>query len=210
MVCPAKNVTYKELENIFFENFEELDISKFLSDENVTIKLKKVKENKIAENKYKLQEIDSDTEKILKMIDISEEERSLKIYDKEIAKNEAAKEKLIAENKKLEQEIEELSEQRLKLKRQKDSIKEVYSFLESAKDEQELIDRRIQLRQEIKNMVEWIKIYSLQDEYKEYEEIESGIIRHMASKKIDKIRIKFRGSNRLRAVFLNTAAEVMD
>jgi hypothetical protein len=157
-----------------------------------------------------LEEIDSETKKILKMIDISEEEKSLKIYDKEIAENEAAKEKLLAENKKLEQVIKELSEQRLKLKKQKDSIKEVYSFLESAKDEQERIGRRIQLRQEIKNMIEWIKIYTLQEEYKEYEEIEPGIIRHMASKSIDKIRIKFRGSKKLRAVFLKSGGEIIE
>ena len=43
----------------------------------------------------------------------------------------------------------------------KDSIKEAYSFLESAKDEQERVDRRFQIRHEIQNMFEWIKIYIL-------------------------------------------------
>jgi hypothetical protein len=85
-----------------------------------------------------------------------------------------------------------LTKQRDTLKKQKDSIKEVYSFLESAKDEQELIDRRFQLRHEIQNMFEWIKIYPLQDKYVEYDEVEPGIIQIMKSKHINKMRYKFR------------------
>jgi len=99
---------------------------------------------------------------------------------------------LKAENKKLIQEIEDLSKQRDTLKKQKERIKEVYSFLETAKDEQERIDRRFQLRHEIQNMFEWIKIYPLEEDYKEYDEIEPGIIQHMKSKYIKKLRYKFR------------------
>ena len=75
---------------------------------------------------------------------------------------------------------------------QKDSIKEAYSFLESAKDEQERVERRLQVRPEIQNMFEWIKIYTLQEKYKEYDEIEPGIIQHMKSKYMKKLRYKFR------------------
>ena len=60
-------------------------------------------------------------------------------------------------------------------------------------------------------MVEWIKIYTLKDKYNEYEEIEPGIIRHMASKTIDRIRIKLRGSNTLlRIIYLKSSGEVID
>jgi len=210
MVCPAKNVPYNEFEKIFFENFEELDFNKLLPDGNEATKLRKVKENELSKNNFELEKLKSQIDSLLEMSDYTGDEENKKMYEQKTTEKRTKRDKLLIENKKLEQEIDELSEQRLKLKRQKDSIKEVYSFLESIKDEQELIDRRIQLRQEIKNMVEWIKIYSLQDKYKEYEEIEPGIIRHMASKRIDKIRIKFRGSNRLRAIFLNSAGEVID
>ena len=192
MVCTAKSVRYDEFERIFFKNFDELDITTLLPDEDETTKLKKEKENKISENNFKLNEFESEIKKIIKMIDISKNEKSLKRYDKEIAENLTAKEKLQAENQKLEQEIEDLREQRKKLKKQKDSIKEVYSFLETAKDEQERIDRRFQLRQEIQNMFEWIKIYPLQEKYKEYDEIKPGIIQHMKSKYIKKLTYKFR------------------
>jgi hypothetical protein len=53
-------------------------------------------------------------------------------------------------------------------------------------------ERRFQLRYEIQNMFEWIKIYTLQEEYKEYDEIEPGIIQHMKSKYIKKLKYKFR------------------
>jgi DNA invertase Pin-like site-specific DNA recombinase len=48
------------------------------------------------------------------------------------------------------------------------------------------------------------------EDAEKYEEIEPGIIRHMASKSIHKIRIKFRGSKKLRAVFLNSAGEIIE
>jgi hypothetical protein len=57
-------------------------------------------------------------------------------------------------------------------------------------------------------MVEWIKIYPLQEEYKEIEEIEPGIIKHMESKYIDKVRIMFKGSNVLRILLLKGYGEI--
>jgi len=208
--CNARHVPYNEFEKIFFENFEELDINKFLPDEDETTKLKKEKEQQISENKHKLKDIETETKKILKMIDISEEDKSLKIYDKEIADNETTKEQLLVENKELEHEIINLDEQRIKLRKQKDNIKEAYSFLESAKDEEERISRRIQLRQEIKNMVEWIQIHTKQDNYQHHEEIEPGTIKIVKSKSMDRIRIKFRGSKKLRIIYLNSTADISD
>jgi len=192
MICLARTVRYDEFERIFFENFDELDINKLLPDDDKTTKLRKEKENKLSENNYKLEELEYQIDNLLETISITKDEENKKIYDQKVTEKRTAKEKLLAENQKLEQEIKELVEQPEKLKKQKDSIKEVYSFLESAKDEQERVDRRFQLRQEIQNMFEWIKIYTLQEEYKEYDEIEPGIIQHMKSKYIDRLSYKFR------------------
>jgi len=192
MICEAKPVRYDEFKRIFFENFDELDINKLLPDEDETTKLKKEKENKLSENNYKLNDLKTQIDNLLETISITEDEENKKIYDHKVTEKRTAKEKLQVENKKLIQELEDLSKQREKLKTQKDSIKEVQSFLKSAKDEQERVDRRFQLRQEIQNMCEWIKIYTLQEEYKEYDEIEPGIIQHMESKYIKKLRYKFR------------------
>ncbi len=209
-VCTAKSVRYDEFERIIFENFEELDIGTLIPDEDKTTKLKKEKENKISANNFKLNDLDSRINNLITFISKTEDEENQKMYDQRVTEKRSAKDKLLAENKNLEQEIKDLVEQRQRLKKQKDNIKEVYSFLESAKDEQKRIDRRFQLRQEIKNMIEWIKIYTLQEEYKEYEEIKPGIFQHMASKSIDRIRIKFRGSKNLRIIYLKSSGEIIE
>lgn len=192
MVCTAKSVRYDEFERIFFQNFDELEITKLLPNEDETTKLKKQKENKISENNLKLNDLDSQINNLLETISITDDQENKKIYDHRITEKRSAKEELLTKNISLEQEIKDLVEQRKRLKEQKDNIKEAYSFLESAKDEPELIDRRFQLRHEIQNMFEWIKICTLQEKYKEYEEIEPGIIQHMKSKYIKKLRYKFR------------------
>jgi hypothetical protein len=208
-VCDAKTVRYDEFERIFFENFEELDMGKLIPNDNETTKHKKVSENKISENNYKLKELENQIDNLLETISITDDEENKRVYDGKVTEKRLAKEKLQTENQQLEQEMENLADQRKKLVKQKDIINEVYSFLKSAKDEQERIDRRFLLRQEIKNMIEWIRIYTLQEKYAAYEEIEPGIIRHMGSKTIDRIRIKFRGSKILRVIFLKSNIDVL-
>lgn len=191
-VCTAKNVRYDEFERVFFENFDELDITGLLPDEDETTKLKKQKEKELSVNNSKLIDLDSQIDNLLETISITDDEENKKIYDKKVTEKRSAKEELLAKNKSLEQEIKNLYEQRKRLKKQRDNIKEAYSFLETTKDEQEQVERRFQLRHEIQNMFEWIKIYTLEDKYKEYVEIEPGIIQHMKSKYIKKLRYKFR------------------
>jgi DNA invertase Pin-like site-specific DNA recombinase len=209
-VCNARHVPYNEFEKIFFENFEELDINKFLPDEDETTKLKKVKENELAKKKYELDEILKQIKKLLEMEDYTGEEENKEMYDQRATQHRTTRDNLLVQIKIIEQEIEDLTKQRLTLKKQTDIIKEAYSFLESAKDEQERINRRIQLRQEIKNMIEWIKIHTKQDNYQNHEEIEPGIIRIVKSKSMDRIRIKFRGSKKLRVIYLNSTADISD
>lgn len=57
-------------------------------------------------------------------------------------------------------------------------------------------------------MIEWIKIYIKQDIYQKHEEIEPGIVRIVKS--MDRIRIKFRDTDKLRAIFLNSSTDTLD
>jgi len=191
-ICTAKTVRYDKFERIFFENFPEFDISKYLPDHdektNEIIELNS--ELSAIEDKDK--ELDSDIKNLMNISSKTDDEENQKLYDIEITEKRIAKEQLKPEYKKIEQKIKELSEQPENVMKQKDRINEVYNFLESAKDEKEGIDRRLQVKQEIQNMFYWIKIYPLQEEYKEYDEIEPGIIQHMKSKYIDRLSYKFR------------------
>ena len=141
-----------------------------------------------------MNELESQIDNLLEMTNYTGEEENKKLFNQKLTEKRTAKEKLLVENKKLYQDIKDLTEQRDKLKKQKDSLKEAYSFLESAKDEEERVERRFQLRHEIQKIFEWIKIYTLQEKYKEYDEREPGIIQHMKSKYIKKLRYKFRNT----------------
>lgn len=57
-------------------------------------------------------------------------------------------------------------------------------------------------------MIEWIKIHTKLDKYPNNEEIEHGITRVVKSKNIDMMRIKFRGSDKLRVLFLNSKRDL--
>ena len=60
-------------------------------------------------------------------------------------------------------------------------------------------------------MFEWIKIYPLLEKYKGYDEIEPGIIQHMKSKYIEKMRYKFRNvklHGRGGALYLNDYIDI--
>jgi len=192
MVCTAKSIPYDEFEKVFFENFDELDINKLLPTEDETTQLKKDKENVLAINNLKLEELESQLDYLAELVLSNRDNETLERFDRKNEETKNVVAQLQEENEKLVQEIEELTKQRDTLKKQKDSIKEVYSFLGSANDEQELIDRRFQLRHEIQKMFEWIKIYPLQDKYVEYDEIQPEIIQLMKSKYINKLRYKFR------------------
>jgi len=207
-ICLAKSVRYSEFEKIFFENFEELDISKLIPDQDEVNELIKEKEKQYTANKYKISELEKQINNLLNMIAETSDKRNRKLFDEKITEKRNDEEQLIAESKVIEKEIKEILEQKDNLIKKKDALKEIYSYLGSAKDEDERINRRLQLRQEIQNMVEWIKIYPLQEEYKEYEEIEPGIIKHMESKYIDKVRIMFKGSNELRILLLKGYGEL--
>ncbi len=58
--------------------------------------------------------------------------------------------------------------------------------------------------------IEWIKIHTKLGKYQNNEEMEGGIIRIVKSNNIDMIRIKFRGSDKLRAIFLNSTTDFID
>jgi len=205
MVCTAKSVRYDEFERMLFENFYELDITKLLPDEDETTKLKKQKENELAKNRHELEELESQIDYLTELLISNRDEETLERFDRENEKIKVVVAQLKEENKKLIQDIEDLTKQRDTLKKQKERIKEVYSFLDSGKDEQERINRRFQLRHEIQNMIEWIEIYTPKEENEKYEEKELSIIKHKARKTIDSIIIMFKVSKTLlRGIFVTS------
>ncbi len=206
--CSAKPVRYDEFEKLFFDNFEELNISQLVfSKDETQVRLNEL-ETQITINNQRIAEKDNEVENLSDTIGQTKDSRVREQLEKRLSKAFDDKEELEAENKELEQEITELKQQEKGPEEYMEQAKEVYHLLDSAKDEEERIELRLYLRQQIQKMIEWIKIYPLQEEYKEVQETEEpGIVKIMKSKYIDKVRIKFKGSRNLRVLYLKNYAE---
>ncbi|WP_235836058.1 recombinase family protein [Acetivibrio thermocellus] len=209
--CTAKPIRYEEFEQLFFDNFEELDISQLIPGEDETQARINELEKLLTVNRQRLLEIDSKVENFSDTIGRTKDSRIREQLEKKLSQAFDDKESLESENKKFEREITELRQQKAGLEKNIEQAKEIYQLLNSAQGETERIELRLRLRQQIQKSIEWIKIYPLQEPYQEIQETEEpGIVKIMKSKYIDKVRIKFRGSRDLRVLYLKNHAELSE
>jgi DNA invertase Pin-like site-specific DNA recombinase len=209
--CTAKPIRYEEFEQLFFDNFEELDISQLIPGEDETQARINELEKLLTVNRQRLLEIDSKVENFSDTIGRTKDSRIREQLEKKLSQAFDDKESLESENKKFEREITELRQQKAGLEKDIEQAKEIYQLLNSAQGETERIELRLRLRQQIQKSIEWIKIYPLQEPYQEIQETEEpGIVKIMKSKYIDKVRIKFRGSRDLRVLYLKNHAELSE
>ncbi|MGI6544081.1 MAG: recombinase family protein [Limnochordia bacterium] len=209
--CTAKPIRYEEFEQLFFDNFEELDISQLIPGEDETQARINELEKLLTVNRQRLLEIDSKVENFSDTIGRTKDSRIREQLEKKLSQAFDDKERLESENKKFEREITELRQQKAGLEKDIEQAKEIYQLLNSAQGETERIELRLRLRQQIQKSIEWIKIYPLQEPYQEIQETEEpGIVKIMKSKYIDKVRIKFRGSRDLRVLYLKNHAELSE
>jgi DNA invertase Pin-like site-specific DNA recombinase len=209
--CTAKPIRYEEFEQLFFDNFEELDISQLIPGEDETQARINELEKLLTVNRQRLLEIDSEVENFSDTIGRTKDSRIREQLEKKLSQAFDDKERLESENKKFEREITELRQQKAGLEKDIEQAKEIYQLLNSAQGETERIELRLRLRQQIQKSIEWIKIYPLREPYQEIQETEEpGIVKIMKSKYIDKVRIKFRGSRDLRVLYLKNHAELSE
>lgn len=170
--CSAKTIRYEEFEQLFFDNFEELDISQLMPGKDETmIKLNEL-ENKVTANRQRLVELDNEIKNLSGSIRRTKDNRVREQLEKDMSNAYDDKEKIEAEIKEHDQEIIELQQLTAGLEESINQAKEVYDILNSTNNENELIELRLKLRQQIQKMIEWIKIYPLQEPYREVQEIE--------------------------------------
>jgi len=208
--CTAKAIRYEEFEKLFFDNFEELDINALIPNEEEKQSQIIELENTMTADKQRLLEIHVEIENLTDSIGHTKDARVREQLEKRLSKAFDDKEHLQSKNWQYEQEIIELKRQKEELKKDIAQSQEIYSLLEDASDESDQINLRLCLRQQIQKIIEWIKIYPLQEDYKEIQEIEPGLVKMMHSKYIEKVRMKFRGGSPylLRALYLTGTAEV--
>jgi hypothetical protein len=209
--CSAKAIRYEEFERLFFENFEELDISQIIPGKDETQAQINELEKKLITNRQQILEINAMIENLTDSIASTKDRRTREQYDKRLTKLFNDRDGLEFESKEFERVITELRQQKTEIESNAEQIKEVYRLLENAKDEKKRIEMRLRLRQQIRKVIDWIKIYPLQESYQDIQETEDpDIVKIMKSKYIDKVRIKFNGSRELRALYLKNHAELIE
>lgn len=248
--CTAKPVRYNEFETMFFENVEELDINNIIPKESDSEKRIHEIEKKFRSNKGQISNLANQINRLEQhLINLGETEDVRPLLR---LRNSAEKEKeeLEIANIELAKEKEQLTNQSKEIRKNFEAYKEIHHLLDSSIDEQEKINIRLKLRQEIIRLIEWIKIYPLRpniekvadlkakedkalnlikDKKEKGEKIglglkvrlnvlqqrihsleneETDIVQYMESKYIDKVRIKFNGSGKLRILSLKRYEEV--
>lgn len=206
--CPAKTIRYDEFEKLFFDNFEELDLSALVpGNGEIESRLNMLKIT-LSANEERLSEIEGEIENLTETIATTKDSRVRKSLDKRLTGRFDEQERLKAENISHNQEMDDLRRQKENLQENIDKAMEIYSLLDSTRDE-ERVALRLKLRREIKTLIDRIDVYPLQEKFTEIEEVEPGIIKHMKSKYIDKVRIKFKGSRKLRLLYLKRYGEIV-
>lgn len=208
--CEASYIRYDEFEKLIFENLEELNISELLPDAD-SIKLQSSKnQQEITALSLQIVEFDKQTENLLDSVSKTNDSRIRVIMGNRLVKIVNDKEAAIQKINSLKIENEKLLSDSKQLQTSIDASKEIYSLFKACKDENEKIDLRLKLRGEIRTLINNIKVWPLQEKYVEYKELddEPGIIQHMNSKFIDKIRIEFANVSKRRWLFLKSHVEV--
>lgn len=204
--CDAKPIRYDEFERLIFSNFEELNISDLLPDsDEIQIQLNDIN-RRLTAHRYELNELDSGIENISDIVFTTKDARVREGLEKRLSDTYDKKEQISKEIKYLTKESLNLQTEAQEMQKNIDTAKELYSFLQSAKDEQERISMRLKLSAEIRKLVKSIEIYPLQEDYKPFEEIEPEVYQFMNSKHIDYIRIRFNEGRKKRLLYLKTVA----
>ena len=204
LICTAKNVSYSEFEQLFFNDFDEFNIHDFLpgKDERQT-EINNL-EKEISVGLYNFRDMEKQMENLLQSIRKTSDEEIRAIYEQELVKVKDEKAAIYRQIELDRIQLEKLRQNGKELERNINSAKEIYSLLDSVKDEDEMIDLRFRLRAQIRNICNLIEVYPLKEPYKAKKEIEPGIIQIMNSKRIDKVRIRFNGSKKKRVIYRKT------
>lgn len=206
--CSANAVRYDEFEQLFFREFEELDITRLMPNQDeVRLRLNKLEQRKIASHQ-KARELESQIENLTDSIALTSDSRIRTTLEARLSKTFDKLEALQTETVRIEKEIEQTAQQKDQLQSNIDQAKEVYELLGSSRNEHDRINMRLRLRQEIRRLVKRIEVYPLQEAFNAVQETEEpGIVKLMASRYMDKVRIKFRGSYNMRVLYLKRYAE---
>ena len=206
--CTAKAVRYDEVESMFFKDFDELDISKFIpgADESKAKINTLIKQIQVLQ--YRHGELERKRKNLLEQM-ANEDDPELRQEISDLVKGQRAEQKeLIHSIEAHELELAKLKANGKTLKEGIEQAREIYCLMDSVKSEGELIEIRKRLRQQIRSICREIKIVPLTEKYQPVKEIEPGIIQTMYSRSIDRVKIYFHGAKKVRILLAKRVGEI--
>jgi len=180
--CTAKPVHYNEFFDLFFENFEELDISQLMPEEKKTKSQIQLISKEIDANKGLIIELLKQEENGAKILLKTSFTQVSGAIERELNRIVTDRIALEAKNEDLIKERTILVNQRTHLEKDFEGLKEIHQLLNQSKDEEERINIRLKLRSVLGGMIDWIKIYPLQTDPQRLERL---IVRREELKKSD-------------------------
>jgi DNA invertase Pin-like site-specific DNA recombinase len=198
--CDAKPVRYDEFEHLFFHHIK-AKMPEILSRVSPHDDQKQKRLNDIAaeivSNKQQIKELGKSFERLTEHIYRSSNAQTREgneIVNRKLASD---REQLIKRNGKLLEEKAKLEKQEDELEQAFNKVNDIYDLLASTADEQERIDLRHKINQEIKGIFEWINIYPLREPYERIRAIQDDadyvVLQVMKSKYIEAVNYKLKG-----------------
>lgn len=200
--CNAKSIRYDEFERLIFDNFEELNISEIMPGQDEAQAQVNDLRRRIDAGNAKARELAEQETNLIDSIATTADKRIRQALDKRLVKVMDDKQAVIQETKELKRTLSDVEQASKNLSQMIDHAREIYSLMDQTTDEQGRINLRMKLRTQIRKLVDVIEVYPLDQPYKARQEDKDGIITTMDSKFIEKVRIKFKGSRKLRIIGL--------
>jgi len=199
--CDARNIRYEDLENLFFSNFEEMDLKDLMPKEkDIITELQEVKQKHLLlsiELEDLQRQINNGTNTLLN-------QDSAEIRDLLIPKLSELKDKLILKEKELQnssKRINELNQQDNVTIDGVNNLLELKQVFDNTKTEEELTDLRYKIRHQIQTLVEHIKVYPREDRKNNETIIDGNIRATKIYRTLDSAHIKLRNNVQVRMLF---------
>lgn len=199
--CHAKPVHYLEVEKAFFKDFDEFDISAFVPDKDKKLAEINQLSKQIEANQFRISDNERRRQNLLEAMASEDDKAERLIYQNSRSALKEENQILAAENERLKHSLDELRRNGRELKAGIDNAAQIYQLLnDPSLSPDEIIDNRLRLRQQIKGMVSEMVIHPLKEPYDPLKEIETGLVRWMKSKRIERVTIKFKGLKKIRVL----------
>jgi len=173
--CNAKAVSYKEFEDIIFKNFTELDVSRLFPGNDELITRRKGIGDEITTNNGIIEDRERKIKNLVATISDKNDEKARKPYEKAIEAHQSGIQKLKEKNQVLEDELRASEKENEELEKRFNTVNEVRQQLENIKDEEEIKDTRLRLREALRRSIEKIQVYPLIKKEEEIEYLKSRL-----------------------------------